>query len=113
MKQERFYLVTVLGLFLYIFFYIVGYICLGFTVISLFRRSFVGVLVFGIPALISYGVVSYLKKIDTGGSIDILQSKFNRDLLEKFDGNKKIIMKYVIIMTLTVLSWFVIYLFLR
>lgn len=99
--------------FLFIFFYVIGYICLAFTVISLIKQQFIGILIFGIPAIISFGIVSYLKKRDKDETVSNLESKLNRDLLGNLEGNKEIFARYGILLAITIFFGFIIYLVLR
>lgn len=83
---------TMFGKFLFIIFYVIGYTCLAFAVLSLIHQQFIGILVFGIPVIISFGIVSWLRKSDTNGSIDNLESI---DLLGYFKRKKYKIWKNI------------------
>lgn len=75
---------TIIGDVLYIFFFIIWIICLLGATRSLFIGYFIGLIIFGVPGIVSFGVISWLKKNDTSGSIDNLVSK---DILKKFKRN--------------------------
>lgn len=99
--------------FLFIFFYVIGYIGLAFAVISLIHQQLIGILIFGIPAIISFVIVSYLKKGGTDETVSNLESKLNRDLLGNLEGNKEIFARHGILLLITAFFGFVIYLVLR